>query len=133
MRHLTAIESAILDLIATPEAMAPFDHPDGDEPSRVGVPVDALFGAVCKTYSPTRAQYVAVHRAISVLRAYRLIEVYSRSSCPNNHIVAEYSWDEATGALGCCGWPHFPTTVIGLPATGDENARRHVLPSVACL
>jgi len=121
MRHITAIECAILDLIATPEAMAPFDHPDDGRPSRVGLPVDALFGALFKTYSPKRRQYVAVYRAINVLRADRLVEVYSRSACPKRHVVAEYNWKEAILSWECCGWPHFPTTVIALPATGDEN------------
>ena len=77
------VQRAILDLIATPEAAALFDHErnngsDGP-PGPVGVPLAAVFVAVYGTAKPTRAQHVSVHRALRVLRSRGLIDPYGYS------------------------------------------------------
>jgi hypothetical protein len=109
----SGLQSVILDLISTPDAIAPFDDLDNGGLGSVGLSLDAVFGAVYSTYKPRSAQRIAVHRAIQALHARGLIEIYSRRACPKYHTVAEDNWDEATLSFGCCGWPHLPTNVIG--------------------
>lgn len=119
------IQRAVLDAIATPAASASFDceTPYGSGgPGPVGVPLDAIFGTVYGTYRPTRAQRVAVHRAVRVLVADGAIDTYSRRSCPSRHEVADYvAWPEVCPD---CRWVHIPTAVVGRPRTDAEEQAR---------
>jgi hypothetical protein len=116
------VQRAILDMIATPEAMASCTLLHNDQPGPVGVPIDAVFVAVYGPYEPTRPQRVAVFRAIRILTARGLVDTYSRRVCPTNLTVAAWvPWDEATQSYGCCGYNHRLRRAIGRPPTDDEK------------
>lgn len=132
------VQRAILGLIATPEAMAAFDHETeaySGGPGPVGAPLDAvyhnLFGVPFRPtwncarrtyYQPTRAQYGAVHRAVNILKSRGLIATYNRRVCPERLIVAPYApFDNETKRYGCCGYCHSLTECAGRPPTDAES------------
>ena len=124
------IQRAILDLIATDEATAPFDHENHEYhggPGPVGVPLTAVFVAVYGAcgYVPTRAQRVAVRRAVRALCSHGLIDTYSRRVCHRTpcEVADPNAERNATGwQHKCCGYSHSMTSAIGRPRTDDENA-----------
>jgi hypothetical protein len=132
------IQRGILDMIATPEAAATFDLPTSGYsggPGPVGVPLDALyhrlFGVPFRPvwnearltyYQPTRAQYEAVRRAVSVLQSRGLIDTYARRVCPKTLTLAAGNWDAATFSYSCCGYNHVPVPCVGRPRTDAEDA-----------
>jgi hypothetical protein len=113
------IQRAILDMIATPEAMATCDLPGNEQVGPVGVPVDAVFAAVYGSRHATRAQRVAVFRAIRVLTARGLVDIYGRRVCPRSGKVA--AWVPPSE---CCGYSHVTENAVGRPRTDDERAAK---------
>jgi hypothetical protein len=124
------VQRAILDLIATPEATASFDCQKNphEQPGPVGVPLDAVFGAVYDTWCPTRSQRVAVFRAIRILCSRSLIDTYSRRVCHlHPHRVAYHTGYPEP----CCGYSHCSTTAVGRPRTDAENEAQNQLVAQA--
>lgn len=122
------VQRAILDLVATDEAMKSFnvdDNPNGGGPGPVGVPLGAVFMAVWGTDEPTRSQVSSVERAVRILSNRGAVKVYQRRFCPVRLTVDDYyPWNEETGSYdGCCGRLHRLGSAVGrLPTTEEEAA-----------
>lgn len=134
------VQRAILDLIARPDAMASLDVDDtASHPGPVGVPLAAVFRSVYNTDDPTRAQRVAVHRAIRELSSRGHVGTYQRRTCPlePEKVTGPVPWDGTTRSYQCrCRWQHMTTVAVGRPRNDNENKaqqQRYALGMAALL